>query len=71
MGKFGPSRAELWFRLWISVAGLGILAGAIAFRGWPTGPAMFEVIVIAGGFFGGTLVWTVLKLRRSDRDRKD
>lgn len=68
MSKFGPSRSEVRFRLWASVAGLGLLVGALAFRGIPTGPAMFEVVGIAGAFFGGTLIWSIMKLRRMDRD---
>lgn len=64
MSKFGPSRAEIRFRLWASVAGLAFLACAIALRGFPKGPAMFEVIGIAGAFFGGTFVWSLLKLRK-------
>lgn len=68
MNKFGPTRSEIKFRLWVSIAGLCFLALAIAFRGLPTGPAMFEVIVIAGGFFGGTLMWSIVKLRRMGRD---
>lgn len=63
MSKYGPSRKELKFRLWASVVGLGLLLGAVLYRGMPTGPAMFEVIGIAGAFFGGTLIWTLMKLK--------
>jgi len=70
MSKFGPSRSEIKFRLYVSCAGLALLMGAILFRGLPTGPAMFEVVVIAGGFFGGTLVWSILKLRKTSPDDK-
>ena len=66
MGKFDPPRSELKFRLWVSIAGLALLVGAVAYRGWPGGIAMFEVIVIAGGFFGGTLIWTLRKLRKQE-----
>ncbi|AVL54030.1 hypothetical protein CEP88_16455 [Roseobacter denitrificans] len=70
MSKFDPPRSELMFRLWVSVLGLLMLAGAVTYRGWPSGLAMFEVIVIAGGFFGGTLIWTLRKLRKhKDTDR--
>ena len=68
MSKFGPSRSEIRFRLFVSLAGLVLLLGAIAFRGLPRGPAMFEVVGIAGAFFGGTLVWSLIKLRRLARD---
>ena len=68
MSKFGPTRGEVKFRLYASIAGLAFLVFAIALRGTPRGPAMFEVIGIAGTFFGGTLIWSLLKLRRMDRD---
>lgn len=67
MAKFGPSRAEVKFRLWVSIAGLGLLALALLLGGLPLGPAAFEVIAIAGAFFGGTFVWSVLKLRKGDQ----
>ncbi len=66
MKPVGPSRAELVFRLWISVAGLSMLLSALAFRGFPAGPAMFEVVAIAGAFFGGTFLWALRRLRRGD-----
>ena len=65
MSKFGPSRSEIKFRL---CASLALLAAALAFRGLPSGPAMFEVVGIAGAFFGGTLVWSVVKLRKTGKD---
>ena len=71
MSKFGPSRSEIKFRLCASLAGLAMLIAAIAFRGIPTGPAMFEVVGIAGAFFGGTLIWSLLKLRRMNNPTDD
>ncbi len=64
MSKFGPSRAEVKFRLWASLGGLALLAVALLVGGLPMGPAAFEIIVIAGAFFGGTLVWSIWKLRK-------
>jgi hypothetical protein len=61
-GKFGPSRAELWFRLAFSVVGLGMMGFALWYRGIPEGPALFEVVGLAGAFFGGTAIWTGVKL---------
>ncbi|MFD1344586.1 hypothetical protein [Litorisediminicola beolgyonensis] len=58
----GPSRGELIFRLCFSLAGLALLGAAIAVRGWPQGPALFEVIGVAGLFFGGTAVWSAWRL---------
>lgn len=66
MSKFDPPRSELKFRLWVSIAGLLMLLGAVIYRGFPNSLAMFEVILIAGAFFGGTLVWTLRKLRKRD-----
>lgn len=71
MSKFGPPRSEIEFRLYASIAGLVMLIAAIAFRGLPTGPAMFEVVGIAGTFFGGTLGWSLLKLRGMDETTDD
>ena len=62
MKNTSPTRSEIWFRLCFSIAGLAFLAAAVAYRGMPSGPAMFEVIAIAGVFFGGTLIWSVAKL---------
>lgn len=63
MSKFGPSRSEIKFRMYVSLIGLALLVAALVFRGLPTGPAMIEVVGIAGAFFGGTLVWSIIKLR--------
>ena len=69
--EYGPSRGELMFRLWISLAGLTLLVAALAIRGWPSGPAMFEVVGIAGVFFGGTLFWTVRQLLRLESTEEE
>ena len=71
MSKFGPSRSEIRFRLFASVAGLAMLIAAVAIRGIPRGPAMFEVVGIAGAFFGGTLIWSLLKLRQMNKRTGD
>ncbi|MGR3503702.1 hypothetical protein [Pseudaestuariivita sp.] len=63
--RYGPTRGELKFRLVFSLAGLCLLAAALVLRGVPQGPALFEVIVVAGGFFGGTAVWTLVQLGRT------
>ena len=60
--RFGPTRGELWFRLGFSLAGLVLLAVAVAVRGFPAGPAMVEVGGIAGVFLGGTAVWAARRL---------
>lgn len=60
--KYGPTRGELWFRLWFSVAGLVFLLVAVAITGIPSGPAMVELFGIAGLFLGGTIVWAGRRL---------
>lgn len=62
--KYGPERGELWFRLVFSIAGLGLLGVALARHG-VSGLAWFEIVLIAGGFFGGTAVWTIWQLARA------
>ncbi|KIC51924.1 hypothetical protein [Tateyamaria sp. ANG-S1] len=66
--KFGPTRSDLMFRFWFSVAGLAMLTGALIFRGMPQGPAGWEAIGLAAIFFGGTFGWTLWKLLRRDHD---
>lgn len=62
MSKYGPGKGELQFRLVFSALGLVLLVAALFFRGIPQGAAMFEIVVIASVFFGGTFVWTLKKL---------
>lgn len=62
--KYGPTRGEYLIRLVISLGGLGLLAFAIAFRGWPEGPGLVEVVGFAGLFFGGSALMAVQGLRR-------
>ncbi|MCV2876292.1 hypothetical protein OE810_08440 [Rhodobacteraceae bacterium XHP0102] len=64
--KFGPDRSELWFRLAFSLVGIAALGGAIAYRGLPTGPAMAEIGLIAGGFFIGSAIWSARRLITRD-----
>ncbi|TMM52932.1 hypothetical protein [Sulfitobacter sabulilitoris] len=66
MSKFGPGKPELKFRLYVSAAGLALMLAAMLYRGIPQGPALFEVIGVAGAFFGGTFLWTLRKLIKGD-----
>ncbi len=66
MTKFAPTAAELKFRLAFSLAGLGLIAGALIYRGLPTGPAFVEVMIFSTAFFGGTAVWTIRKLIKGE-----
>jgi xanthosine utilization system XapX-like protein len=64
--RFGPSKSELKLRLLFSLGGLLLLGAALVYRGIPQGPALFEVIGVAGLFFGGTAIWTLRKLLRKE-----
>jgi len=50
--RFGPTRGELWFWLWVSIGGFGLLAVALFLRGIPQGPAIAEVVGLATVVFG-------------------
>ncbi len=60
--RFGPSRGELKFRLVVSVAGFALMVFALFYRGIPEGPAIVEVVGLAGLFFGGSAVWSAIRL---------
>lgn len=62
MSRFGPSRGEWWFRLGFSLIGLVLLGVALAVHGLPRGPALVEVVGVAGLFFGGTALWSAWRL---------
>lgn len=64
--KFGPSRGELIFRAALSAFGLALLAVALVVRGLPDGPAIVEVVGVAGVLFGGSLIHAIWKLIRKD-----
>jgi xanthosine utilization system XapX-like protein len=62
--RFGPTRGELWFWLWLSGGGLALMAFALAYRGVPSGPALAEVVGLAGlvfGYLGGRSVKRLLR----------
>jgi hypothetical protein len=61
--KYGPSRGELWFRLAFSLGGLALMITAVTARG-VGGIAWVEVVGLASVFFGGTAVWTIIRLLR-------
>jgi len=62
--SYGPTRGELWFRLAVSLAGFALMLGAVFYRGLPQGPAIVEVVGVAGLFFGGSAVWSAVRLWR-------
>ena len=64
--NFGPPRGEWWFRVAVSLAGLGLVAVMLAVRGLPTGPGLVEALGIPLLLFGGTVVWCGRKLIRRD-----
>lgn len=50
--RFGPTRGELWFWLWLSLAGFALMGVALAVRGIPQDPAIAEVVGLAVAVFG-------------------
>ncbi len=50
--RFGPTRGELWFWLWVSVAGIVMLGALVTLRGLPEGPAIVEVLGVGVAVFG-------------------
>lgn len=60
--RFGPTRGELKFRLVFSIAGLSLMVFALTHRGLPSGPGIFEIVGMAGLFFGGTAIWSLRRL---------
>jgi hypothetical protein len=50
--RYGPTRGELWFWLWASLGGLGLMGVALYARGVPEGPAIAEVVGLASVVFG-------------------
>jgi len=61
---FGPSRGELWFRVALSLAGLGLVVVAVTVKEI-TGPAWIEVVGLGVVFFGGSAAWSLWKLFKS------
>jgi hypothetical protein len=62
--RFNPTRGELWFWLWVSVGGFGLLAVALTLRGLPQGPAIAEVVGLATlvfGYLGGRSVKRLIR----------
>jgi len=66
MPRHGPTRSELRFRLAFSTVGLALLAGALAYRGLPTGAGGWEAVGLGVVFFLGTFIWTARKLLRKE-----
>ncbi|TAG25499.1 MAG: hypothetical protein EAZ40_05665 [Rhodobacterales bacterium] len=64
--RYGPTRGELWFWLWVSACGLALMAFALAFRGLPSGPALAEVVGVAGLVFGYLGLRSVKRLIRNE-----
>jgi len=69
--RFGPSRRELRFRVFVSGGGLLMLLYTAILQGWPPGFAMLEVLGIGGAFFGATLLISLRKLQRRDQEEDE
>lgn len=63
MSRFGPTRGELKLRLAISLGGLVLMIVTYASRGI-SGIASLEIAIFGGAFFGGSVIWSVWKLRK-------
>jgi hypothetical protein len=63
--KYRPDRKELWFRFVVSLVGLALMAVAITRHG-VQGIAWVEIVLFAGAFFGGSALWSALRLWRGD-----
>lgn len=62
--RFGPTRAELWVWLWISLGGLGMGGVALGMHGIPSGPALVEVLglpVLVFGYLGGRSIKRLIR----------
>lgn len=62
--RHGPTRGELWFWLWTSLGGFGLMAVALVVRGTPGGPAIAEVVGLATllfGYLGGRSVKRLIR----------
>lgn len=68
MNKFGPDRKELLFRIVLSTSGLAPIGFAIWYRGWPRGPAGFELNVIGGVFCLGSIAWSIWRYLQFPED---
>lgn len=64
--RFGPTRGELWFWLALSAGGLLLVLGAVLSRGLPKGPALVEVVVLAGVVFGYLGLRSIKRLIRRE-----
>ncbi len=64
--RYGPTRGELWFWLWVSLGGLALMGVALTVRGIPTGPALAEVVGLAGVVFGYLGLRSVKRLIRRE-----
>ena len=64
--RFGPTRGELWFWLWVALGGIVLMGFALIYRGLPKGPALAEVVGIAGLVFGYLGLRSVKRLIRRE-----
>ena len=62
--RFGPPSGELWFWLWASAGGFGLMGVGLYLRGVPEGPAFAEVVGLASvvfGYLGGRSVKRLIR----------
>jgi hypothetical protein len=62
--RFGPTRGELWFWLWVSAGGLCLMGAALMLHGLPQGAALVEVVGLATlvfGYLGGRSIKRLIR----------
>ena len=66
MTYFRPTRADMMFRLSVSIIGLAFMAVALAFRGLPVDAQPMVLTTIALAFLAGSALLSIAKLRHWD-----
>ena len=68
MTYFGPTRAEMIFRISMSILGLILLGAAVALRGIPDEFFSLLLLTAATTFFLGSAAISGLRLKRLDEE---
>ena len=68
MTQFGPTRAEMKFRLFLSLLGLILIAAAVTVRGVPAEQQFWVLLMLAIAFLSGSAAMSGAKLRDLDED---
>ena len=63
---FRPTRADMMFRLFVSILGFALLAFALAFRGMPVDAQSILMLTLALAFLAASALISVSRLRHWD-----